>query len=376
MDHEIVYERDIHKSYMKIPSLIDSNFDEKIILSKAISGVIPVKKHFVENIGQYWYDISGKQALDSYCNVNTMDASLVERLMIQILNLLEELEWNLIDVDCLCLRSELIFMNVVEMEFFFTLYPSTEQNIFQKLQEFMEYILTKLDHSDTEGVYKAYRMYEYILKDDYTISDLRNLVLEGRTEENVIEKKEKQEVIDEIAKEVSREEDIYETSPKDLLIEDKVTALFEKVLNLLKTKWAEKIKLQKDKKEKVPEIVYPDDELEEKRLTIHPTVCLASMDGIPRGQLMYEGIEHFPDYDIGQLMCMVGKSHRVKLQIDKDTISQFHAKIDWKNGKYYIEDMNSTNGTFLNEEMLNYKECRELQVGDIIRFADVKYRFL
>lgn len=38
--------------------------------------------------------------------------------------------------------------------------------------------------------------------------------------------------------------------------------------------------------------------------------------------------------------------------------------------------MNSTNGTFVNDEMLNYKEQRELSPGDVLRFADVKYRFL
>lgn len=377
MKHEIIYERDIHKSYMKLPSLEESNFDEKIILTKEISGTLPIKKQFIEKRGQYWYDISGKQALDSYCNVNTMDANLLERLMIQMLNLLEELEWNLINVDCLCLHAEFIFMGVAEQDFFFTLYPSTEQNIFQKLQAFMEYVLTKLDHSDTEGVHKAYQIYEFILRGDYTITDLRNIVIAGRLEENEIEGRGVQEESNIVSVKTKKREDVFEAIAEEGTLDAKIAALFEKALGILKIKLAKTIKLPKEEKEKLPEIVYPEDEeLEEKRVTIHPTVCLTSMDGTPKGLLVYDGVEDFPDYELGQFMCVVGKSHRVKLQIEKDTISQFHAKIDWKDGIYYIEDMNSTNGTLVNEVMLNYKESRELHVGDIIRFADVKYRFL
>ena len=57
-------------------------------------------------------------------------------------------------------------------------------------------------------------------------------------------------------------------------------------------------------------------------------------------------------------------------------ISQFHAKIEWMDDVYYIEDTNSTNGTYVNDTLLNYKEKRELTPGDSIRFADVKYRFM
>ena len=41
----------------------------------------------------------------------------------------------------------------------------------------------------------------------------------------------------------------------------------------------------------------------------------------------------------------------------------------------YIEDLNSTNGTFINEEPLAYKEQRKLDLNDIVQFADIRYRF-
>ena len=72
----------------------------------------------------------------------------------------------------------------------------------------------------------------------------------------------------------------------------------------------------------------------------------------------------------------IGKAEDAELRIEKDTISRYHARIDAKNKEYYIEDLNSTNGTYINDELLPYKEVRQLKSNDIIRFADVKYRFL
>ena len=103
---------------------------------------------------------------------------------------------------------------------------------------------------------------------------------------------------------------------------------------------------------------------------------MASTLGETQGLLIYEGIGDYPDFQLEEDVCMIGKNPKVRLCIHKDTISQFHAKIDYLDHTYYIEDLNSTNGTYVNDEIINYKEKKALSPGDVIRFADVKYRFL
>ena len=63
------------------------------------------------------------------------------------------------------------------------------------------------------------------------------------------------------------------------------------------------------------------------------------------------------------------------VKIDKETISQLHARIWPEGNSFYIEDLNSTNGTFVNDETLPYKQKRILQVNDIVQFADARFRF-
>lgn len=370
INREITYERDVNKSYMKIPAVIESCLDEKLMFRKAFQGILPMEKCYVNGNGQYWYNISGRQALDAYCRVNPINQGFFEMLILRICSQLEILEWNLIDTSCLVVDPELIFLNHSGEDISFILYPNAKGNFLDELQQLMEYLLTKLNHGDKEGVHQAYRIYEITLTEGYSITDLKQAILSRRASEHVSREEEtphtanKEEPIEvEFAPVFKKEEDVFQE------IEKKIFGLLERVKEIL---WS-----KKENKEEIPMVVYPEDSMEEENETsINPTICLATTLGEPRGILIYEGRGDYPDFELEQGSSILGKSPRVKLHINRETISQFHAKIDYFDKNYYIEDMNSTNGTFVNDETLNYKEKRTLSPGDVIRFADVKYRFL
>ncbi|MBQ2900483.1 MAG: FHA domain-containing protein [Agathobacter sp.] len=371
-NHEISYERDVNKSYMKIPAAEAISLDEKLMFRKCYQGILPMEKCYVNGSGQYWYNISGRQALDAYCRVHGMNHGFFETLMLRICSQLEILEWNLIDSRCLVMDPELIFVNHSGEEISFILYPDTQGNFLEELRHLMEYLLTKLNHGDKEGVHQAYGIYSLMLTDGYSIAEVKQAILSNR--EKDAEKMEAgsfgemASALDEDCECVSA--DASEAEKQDVLqeIEQKLLGLFERVKKML---WS-----KKDNKEQIPMVVYPEEEPEETEGSIHPTICLAASLEEPRGVLIYEGRQDYPDFELAKGSCILGKNPRVKLYINRETISQFHAKFDYWNQKYYIEDMNSTNGTFVNDEMLNYKEQRELSPGDVLRFADVKYRFL
>ena len=358
---------------MKVSAVQKGGLDERLILKKELAGVIPCEKCYVNGSGQYWYDITGKQALDNFCKINVVEGSFLEQLLLSICNVLEQMEWNLIDEKCLQLAPEMIFVNYSGEEIGFVLYPETEsENIYIELRLLMEYLLTKIDHTEKTVVAWVYELYEYIVSEEYGITDLKNKILKRRIQELDVKEIENGGTmyVEEFRE---PEESLIETAiarekPMDMELKDLWNKSFQKLKELLEKK-------DKREKEDYPIVIYPEDEESTEQIKIHPTVCMVSRREEAKGLLVYEGIGEYPDFEIGTLMCVVGKSHRVKLQIEKDTISQFHAKIDYQEGGYYIEDMNSTNGTFVNDEMLNYKEKRKLQPGDIVQFADVKYRF-
>lgn len=366
MELSITYERDIHRSYMKLPARTEESFDERRILEKHIEGTISCKKNYEKEFPFYWYDITGKQALDDYCKDNVICMPLFEQMIMSVCNCLEELEWNLVDADCLMLYPELVFIDVREGNIFLVLYPEKRETIFEKIQSLIEFLLTKIDHKNQGLVTVAYRLYEHILQGTYAISDIRKVLLEERR------KVEKEEVHIQSEEKVTEDVVIVEEQLKS----DLNQKVAEKCVNIVQ--WIkEYIKKFWEKEDAQPMVVYPEYVTEERiEKSIHPTVCLSNWKEPVQGKFIHMGGEGLEDFEINKEVFTIGKSSRANHQIERDTISHIHAKIEFIENEYLIEDMNSTNGTYVNESLINYKEKRPLLPGDEVRFADVKYRFM
>lgn len=365
----ISYERDIHSSYMKVPALEEDLLDVRIMLCRNIKGMIPVERCYINGKGQFLYDISGKQALDNYISIQSLEYKSFERLILQICEQLEVLEWNLLDGNGLQLHPQFIYLNHEE-EYSFIYYPSDETSIFQEIRKLMEYLLTKLNHSDSEMVQRAYDLYELTLHETYQMKELKDAILKARLQKQKEEAIELEVESERVAEaECLYDQKDYEDDVKKMGLKEQLEGTLSAFYKKVKHMWSS------TKKEENLVVVYPKDEIEKEVESVHPTVCIASTLGVPKGILIYEGAGNYPDFQLEKSVCIIGKNSRTDMKIERETISQFHAKIEYEEG-YYIEDMNSTNGTFVNDTMVNYRERISLYSGDIIRFADVKYRFL
>jgi FHA domain-containing protein len=69
----------------------------------------------------------------------------------------------------------------------------------------------------------------------------------------------------------------------------------------------------------------------------------------------------------------IGRSSESDVRIDDRYASGLHARIFSRDGRTYIEDMNSTNGTLLNEATLQGEA--ELIDGDMVRIGDTEFRY-
>ncbi len=69
----------------------------------------------------------------------------------------------------------------------------------------------------------------------------------------------------------------------------------------------------------------------------------------------------------------IGRSAEADVRIEDRYASGLHARIYMRGGRYYVEDMNSTNGTLLNDASLSGEA--ELVPGDMLRIGDTEFRF-
>lgn len=70
----------------------------------------------------------------------------------------------------------------------------------------------------------------------------------------------------------------------------------------------------------------------------------------------------------------LGRSGDCQIQLEFEGISRKHCKLSWQEGKIFIEDLESKNGTFVNNAKIQNKS--ELKKGDIIKVGIMALKFL
>lgn len=396
----ILFERTLSGSYMKIKAGNRSEFDEQMLQRQKLSGLLSVEKCYVDGGVWYWYDISGKQSLDSFCRIKPLGEAFLRQILCSVCAQLEILEQHLIYTSCLQLEPELIYIVNNTQEIVFTAFPGSEGEVSQGFCSLMEYLLTRIDHKEAQAVRLAYEIYERTLQEGYRIRDIRDAIFavsEPQDHSTYMKESEPQAMpldchaANSEGAGVIQRETVIETkrqsNPGDEIGKQRKKAantskcklIFSRMLGI----WDEwKQKLQADQpKEKACHIIRPEDYVEETvpismHAQIHPTICLTDYRNHPEGLLLYEGYEHFDNIRLGERTVQVGQSEESDIKIARDTISRMHARIEYRDEEYYLEDLNSTNGTFVNDEPLSYKQEQQLKTNDIVRFADVKYRFV
>jgi hypothetical protein len=84
------------------------------------------------------------------------------------------------------------------------------------------------------------------------------------------------------------------------------------------------------------------------------------------------GLERGQRFDlIGGLS--VGRSKEADVRIDDRYASSLHARVFSREGRFFVEDMNSTNGTLLNGATLQGEA--DLIDGDSVQIGDTVFRF-
>jgi hypothetical protein len=95
--------------------------------------------------------------------------------------------------------------------------------------------------------------------------------------------------------------------------------------------------------------------------------------GAPRLRVVAAmGHEPGTTFDVAE-GAMFGRSEGADIRVTDQFASSSHARIFNRGGAMYIEDMGSTNGTYLNGRKMQSAE--QLDVGDTIRIGDSEYRY-
>ncbi|HEX5940552.1 MAG TPA: FHA domain-containing protein [Dehalococcoidia bacterium] len=69
----------------------------------------------------------------------------------------------------------------------------------------------------------------------------------------------------------------------------------------------------------------------------------------------------------------IGRVEGNNVVLDEETVSSRHAAVEFHDGRWWIRDLGSTNGTFLNNEAVDGQG--QLEPGDLIQVGGVRLQF-
>lgn len=390
---EIKYTRQINESIMEIETemqssihgkMYDEMHDEMVLLGNRIKGLLQVKRNFADNEVNWRYDITGLQALDAILQDKEVDKALIITLMSAITALLEEMEKYLMDLDGVLLLPDTIFMDYKRETVRFCYCPGKKGSVIEDFRALVERLLQKLNHKDLEAVELLYGIYEDVCKSDYSLLCIREKIYMDSGFAQVHDAFEL-----EPDAELSQVENGIETNKearKNLgNCVQKIIQIFQAKTGIdrrnsalassLKT-WKKKLEQRKKsrlKEEEAETFVFEPEFIEE---TEFPTVLLSERKQLAKGMLIYEGSRGIKNIEITKIPFLIGSSRRCDGYIEVETVSRMHARIGKEGDVYFVEDLNSSNGTRFMGELLKYKERKELEINSVLQFGEEKFRFI
>lgn len=419
---EVSYRKNLSRSYMCIEEQGQplESYELHMLEGHSISNLLHLQTVLSEGKYRYLYDISGKQQIEDYFAGKKISYETLQRFLFSVHSVCADLSEYLLREGGLCLEQEFIYVNLEDGSWQFTYLPFYDKNLPEAFEACMEQLLRKLDHQDKEAVELGYHVYQLCAGGNIDIGQILKAALEkrqlslgkklpkeagGNVWENAADLGKCKEAEEEVQKIETHDRvslpkrrwrqklenckmQFKETIEKYLPGLSRIFArVFEKVEFTEKKTQQNKAAISEKtgKKDNRPDALagLPKSAKEvEVKIAKEPgspslsTEILSVREKEPLGKLVYKGVHDCEDILVEGEEFLLGKnSEQVSGVILAEGVSRLHARITCEENKYFIEDLNSTNGTYLNEIALEYHQPQELKSGDKIRFGAEEYIF-
>lgn len=381
-------------TYLTITIDENRSYELKMITNNEIDGLVPVKAKSINNKTVLSYDISYSVSYKE--KIEKIGISYLELcvLMRAINDLNDTMSDYLLGINNIVLDMNRIFADAGG-NIRFCYVPGYEKRFTEQLKTMMEFVLRYIDHKDNQCVMAAYGFYQKILQENYKLHEIiEEFFPEKSNHVEHIHQWEQSEIKEE---RYDREEpysieenEFYKPVEKqDWFRHISIVAV---VLSGASIVFSDKFIIDIDLGISVSMIViiiaanivksFVDRRRgsRSEKCQIKEEICMEESD--------YEGtvlinfkrmvdMNGNEDIDITHYPFIIGKDRESSdYQIKDRKVSRRHIRINSNAGKYYIEDLGSTNGTYLNGDRINANFPVEIQQGDIITISHIKYQFI
>lgn len=368
---QVKYKREAGHNYLVLNGMENRDYRLRMVLENKIPGLLPLTLRRWNGEEEYYYDITSLQPLDVFFGKKQINYEALKHVLNDLYCLEGELKRFLLDREDVPMRPEYCFYDGETYKSAWLFYPE-EGESYEGLGEFF---LEHVDYGDAAAVDVVYRFYKYVREDGFVMERIMEYMAEKYPEQW----EDNAPVVEEIS--TPEEDFLWENKGSAIPDTDVKSREGKSFLNSLASfdfkgffkKGERRREELREEKTAVPrESFYmPSQEIQRDKnwgktmvLGVSPEKKnhLRSVNG--------KSVIPLPE----KLPCVFGKMEdSVDVVIPSPNVSRIHARIYEKDGKIYLQDMNSLNGTSKNGFPLEANESVELCPGDEIAFANQEY---
>ncbi len=390
---EVTYRRNVGKSFMVISGICTMpDYQIEMCKRNQIDPFLDFETMIADGQMEYWYDITGKQSFEEYVKYKKLGYQEVRKLISAIYNGIKEAENYLLKEQSILLLPECLYVSNHSKEVFLCYCPGEEVPFTDGFHTLMEYLLTYIEHGEEQAVAVGYKIYQMTLKPNCAIDKIWSLLGESENIElRGEEKKRDKERVNQIDRSYEREEQAADCVEEELAYDNLNTRNLQepgkRETSVFSERWLEKGRrlLQAGRqtiqewspykqKEKNQMVFEPMNESEQKKER-QTSFLDKNKEERKMAKLVYIGGEIEREIYLNKDIYCVGSQKDADIVLGSETVSRLHARINNADNIYYIEDLNSRNGTWVNGKLLHYMEKVSLKHRDIIAFADERFRY-
>lgn len=372
---EVVNKKDGNKNFMIIKDIkVDENdYKLKMIKKNNIENIMPITIRAMDGEKQLYYNVTDYVSVRAMFSRKKMSGRDLYNMINDINKLSGSVKEYLLDLNDFLFDADYIYVNKRTGNYSFCYCPNTYEDVQQNMRKIFDQILEYIDHNNKPAVLIAYGIQQITINDSFTVQDLYKCARENYKENKYIKKTE-EKVNGEYDKNnivINADKNVY-VKP----FEAKKRNLFRKIVEKLKGKnnyededeLMEGLTDKEDIKEKIKKETEEINDYEES------TMLLTSTGIINKITLKEISEQGSMEIEPKSYPCILGKSQQSSDYIvDSPVVSRVHLRISEEMSNYYVEDLNSTNGTYVNGKKLEPHKPEEINVGDQITIADVDF---
>ncbi len=369
---DVEYVRSLNCNYERISlkeQPKENRYQYCILNRGGIKGLLHCDLRYIDGNAFLYYEITSKQDLTHIYDAKNISRKEFLRFVECLRLVQQELDRFLLDVKNVVWYPEQIFRDLEKERYSFLYIPYCEEDT--GLQRFMEFLVDKIDYDDGALVDMVFHMYE-----QYEKQGLEYFTKSIFEEVQMLE----EELVEPINEEPVIEEPVVAAYFNDLEAENKkgLLSFFDgkrtrgrKPRDEYRDMMEERMPLPMVAEEPNYESANKEENHEYGKTlyieAVPPTVRTIRRLYSTEGEVLAV---------IEENAITIGKfDQEADVVLEDASVSRLHAKITKEDDVFYLQDLNSTNGTYKNGLRLNPYEKRRLDVGDEVKCGRVSFTF-